>query len=70
MGYKGEEILISARIVAIADTYDAMSSDRPYRQKLKESEIISKIKSESGKQFDPEVVDAFLKVKKELEPLA
>ncbi|NQT22630.1 MAG: HD domain-containing protein [Candidatus Omnitrophica bacterium] len=69
-GLKGEEIPISARIVALADTYDAMSSDRPYRQRLKEPEIILKIKKESGKQFDPNVVDAFLKVKKELGPLA
>ncbi len=65
-GLKGEGIPISARIVGVADAYDAMSSDRPYREKLNKNEIISRIKKESGKQFDPKVVDAFLKIKDRL----
>jgi len=61
-GLKGEEIPISARIVAVVDAYDAMASDRPYREKAKKKEIIARIKRESGTQFDPKVVEAFLNV--------
>ena len=63
---KGEKIPIFARIVCLADAYDAMSSDRPYRERLKTKDIVTKIKKESGKQFDPKVVDAFLKIKDKL----
>jgi len=65
-GLKGEEIPLSARIVALADTYDAMSSDRPYRKKLTKKEIVSDLKKQSGKQFDPKVIDAFLRIKDKL----
>jgi len=61
-GLKGEDIPISARIVSVVDAYDAMSSDRPYRQKLDKDEIISRIKTESGKQFDPNIVNIFLEI--------
>lgn len=65
-GLKGEEIPISARIVTLVDSFDAMASTRPYRKKFNSQEIISRIKAESGKQFDPNVVEAFMKIKDKL----
>ncbi len=61
-GLKGEEIPIGARIVALIDAWDAMTSDRPYRKALLKEEAIKEIKESSGTQFDPQVVEAFLKV--------
>ncbi|MGQ9465651.1 MAG: HD domain-containing phosphohydrolase [bacterium] len=61
-GLKGKEIPLPARIFAIADTFDALSSDRPYRNAWPREKIIEYIKSQKGKQFDPKVVDAFLKI--------
>jgi putative two-component system response regulator len=58
---RGEEIPLGARILALADTYDAMTSDRPYRNALPVSKALEEIKRCSGSQFDPEVVRAFLK---------
>jgi len=57
---KGEEIPILARIIAVADAYDAMSSDRPYRKKLNKDKILKELQDQSGKQFDPEVVKALI----------
>jgi len=68
-GLKGENIPVTARIVCLADAYDAMASDRPYRDRLENNKIIAIIKKESGRQFDPKVVDAFLKVRHEVEKL-
>ena len=62
MSLSGENILIEAKIISIADTYDALTSERPYRAKLNQEEAIKIIKSESGHQFDPDVVNAFLNV--------
>lgn len=59
-GLKGEDIPISARIIAVADAYDAMGSDRPYRKKLKQDKIMKELTEQSGKQFDPEVVKALI----------
>ncbi|MGI6733392.1 MAG: HD-GYP domain-containing protein [Anaerovoracaceae bacterium] len=53
---------LPAAILAIADAYDAMTSDRPYRQKLTHEKAIRELKEKSGTQFDPYVVDAFCKV--------
>ncbi len=61
-GLKGEEIPLGARIIAVADTYDAMTSDRPYRQGLTKVQAMVAIQKEAGLQFSPEVVRAFLKV--------
>ena len=61
-GIKEEEIPLSARIIAVADACDAMGSDRPYRKKLSKDKIIKEIKEQSGKQFDPKVVKAFLAI--------
>jgi response regulator RpfG family c-di-GMP phosphodiesterase len=55
----GEEIPLAARVFAVADALDAMTSDRPYRRKLKWSAAHDEILAQSGKQFDPAVVEAF-----------
>jgi HD-GYP domain-containing protein (c-di-GMP phosphodiesterase class II) len=57
----GEEIPIIASIVSVADAFDAMTSDRPYRKAFTKEHAIKEIKNNSGKQFHPKVVDAFLK---------
>ncbi|MDP3790490.1 MAG: diguanylate cyclase [Candidatus Omnitrophota bacterium] len=59
-----ESIPIGARIVAIADVYQALISDRPYRKALPKKEAVKIIKSGAGTQFDPKIVDAFLGVLK------
>ncbi|UCD15114.1 MAG: diguanylate cyclase [Candidatus Omnitrophota bacterium] len=66
LGLKGEEIPLSARIIAIADVYQALVSDRPYRKAFSREEAIEIIKKESGKQFDPNIVKVFLKVIKKI----
>jgi putative two-component system response regulator len=55
----GEEIPISGRIVTVADVFDALTHDRPYKQAWKVSEAIEEIERQRGRQFDPAVVDAF-----------
>lgn len=65
-GLKGAEIPLGARIFAIADTLDAMTSDRPYRKALPFSAAREEIARESGRQFDPEVVQAFLNIPEDL----
>jgi response regulator RpfG family c-di-GMP phosphodiesterase len=61
-GLVGEEIPLGSRIFAVADTLDAMTSDRPYRRALPFSAAKAEIIRESGRQFDPEVVQAFLSI--------
>jgi putative nucleotidyltransferase with HDIG domain len=58
-GLKGEEIHLYARIVAVADAFDAMTSDRSYRKAMKIEEAVEEILRNSGTQFDPKVVEAF-----------
>lgn len=58
-GLNGENIHIFARIVAIADVFDALGSDRVYKKAWQTDEILNFIKSESGKQFDPKLVELF-----------
>jgi putative nucleotidyltransferase with HDIG domain len=64
-GLEGEEIPLMSRILAVADSYDAMTSDRPYRKAMSRSRAIDEIKRCSGTCFDPRVVEAFLAVVKE-----
>jgi diguanylate cyclase (GGDEF)-like protein len=64
-GIKGEEIPIGARIIAIADVYQALTSDRPYRKAHSKKTAIKIIKDSSGTQFDPRIVDIFLKILQE-----
>jgi putative nucleotidyltransferase with HDIG domain len=59
-GLKGEDIPILAKIVAVADTYDAMTTDRPYRKGMAKDVAIEELKRCSGTQFDSEVVEAFI----------
>jgi response regulator RpfG family c-di-GMP phosphodiesterase len=59
-GLAGEQIPLSARIFAVADTLDAMTSDRPYRPALDWTDAIDEIQAQSGRQFDPGVVQAFV----------
>ncbi len=61
-GLKGEEIPIGSRIFAVADTLDAMTSDRPYRKALSLQDVSSELNKFSGQQFDPVVVQAFNKI--------
>ncbi|MEO6922643.1 MAG: HD domain-containing phosphohydrolase, partial [Bryocella sp.] len=57
---KGEQIPLGARIFAIADTLDAMTSDRPYRKGMGFEEAVAEIERCQGTQFDPEIVATFL----------
>jgi HD-GYP domain-containing protein (c-di-GMP phosphodiesterase class II) len=59
-GLKGEQIPLGARIFAVADTLDAMISDRPYRKAMPISAAREEIRRYSGRQFDPRVVEVFL----------
>lgn len=59
-GLAGEQISLHARIFAVADCYDAMVSDRPYRKGIAKREVIEMIKKRSGIQFDPNVIDVFV----------
>lgn len=59
-GLKGEEIPQGARVFAVVDTFDAMTSDRPYRKALSIDDACNEIKEWSGRQFDPAVAEAFL----------
>jgi len=61
-GLKGEEIPLGARIFSIADTFDAITSDRPYRQKQSDQAARVEISRCSGTQFDPEIVKVFLEI--------
>jgi hypothetical protein len=56
---KGREIPLAAKVFSIADVYDALTSDRPYRAALSQQEALSMIRAQAGHAFDPEVVDAF-----------
>lgn len=58
-GIKGDDIPIGARIIAVADAFDSMVTPKIYRQQVVPSEAINKIKEQSGKQFDPVVVECF-----------
>ena len=59
-GLEGEQIPVQARIVAIADTFDAMTTNRPYQKAMEIGYVVEKIKSFAGTRFDPRVVDAFV----------
>jgi putative nucleotidyltransferase with HDIG domain len=65
MDSKNEEMLkipLGARIVAVADAFDAMTTDRPYRKGIPPWEALNELVSKTGKQFDPKVVDAFKRI--------
>jgi diguanylate cyclase (GGDEF)-like protein/PAS domain S-box-containing protein len=59
---KGEEIPLECRILAIADAYDAMTSDRPYRKAMTQEEAVKELRKCAGTQFDPQLVPKFVQV--------
>lgn len=61
-GLKGDEIPMAARIFAVVDVYDALTSKRPYRPAHTKEEALAYIKNQSGKHFDPRVVETFIKM--------
>lgn len=65
LGLKEDEISLGAKILAVADSYSSMRTDRPHRKALSHAEAINEIKRNRGLQFSPEVVDAFVNVIKE-----
>lgn len=62
-GLRGKEIPFAARIFPVIDVWDALTSNRPYRKALPQYEVRARIKADSGKHFDPVVVDAFMEMK-------
>ncbi len=58
----GDQIPLEARIIAVADVFDAMTSDRPYRKAMSPLDVKEMIAKGAGTDFDPNVVDAFLRV--------
>ena len=61
-GLAGKDIPQIARMICLADSFDAMNSNRVYRNKLTKENIISEIESNKGRQFDPEIADVMLKL--------
>lgn len=61
-GLKGEEIPLLARIICVADSFDAMNSDRCYRKRLKKSVIVKELKENAGTQFDPQIAMLMVKL--------
>ena len=61
MGLAGTAIPLDARIMAVADSYDAMTSNRPYRRALSHEVAVKEIRQQLGAQFDPEVAAVFLR---------
>jgi HD-GYP domain-containing protein (c-di-GMP phosphodiesterase class II) len=69
-GLAGEEIPYLARIVAVADAYDAMASDRPYRPGMEDAKLDTIISSGAGKQWDPSVVEAFFRARDDMRAIS
>jgi HD-GYP domain-containing protein (c-di-GMP phosphodiesterase class II) len=61
-GLKGEQIPILSRIIFIIDAYDVMLTERPYKKAMTKQEAIKELKENAGTQFDPELVERFLKI--------
>jgi putative two-component system response regulator len=69
-GLKGDQIPVAGRLMALADSYDALTSKRAYKGQLSHEEAVHIIIEEKGSHFDPEVVEAFLKVKENFRQIA
>jgi putative two-component system response regulator len=69
-GLKGDQIPISGRLMALADAYDAMTSERVYKSQFPHEKAVQIIAEAKGLQFDPDVVDAFLEVKENFQKVA
>lgn len=59
-GLKGEEIPLKARILTVADAYDAMTSERPYRKAMSKDAAVEEIRRNAGTQFDPMIAELFI----------
>jgi HD-GYP domain-containing protein (c-di-GMP phosphodiesterase class II) len=64
---KGEMIPLESRLILIADTFDAMTSDRPYRRAMSTSDVLDELKKNAGSQFDPALVDVAVDARAEFE---
>ncbi|PWB72320.1 MAG: hypothetical protein C3F07_12150 [Anaerolineales bacterium] len=64
---KGKDIPLHARLFAVVDVWDALSSDRPYRKRMPHHEVIDYLKNEAGRLFDPEIVEKFIPLAEEIE---
>jgi HD-GYP domain-containing protein (c-di-GMP phosphodiesterase class II) len=69
LGIAGNAISLGARILAVADVYDALLSDRPYRRGWPKSRVLAYMTEQAGAQFDPVVVEAFLSLMAEERPV-
>ncbi|HOR12694.1 MAG TPA: HD domain-containing phosphohydrolase, partial [Clostridia bacterium] len=67
-GLSGKEIPLLARILTVADAYDAMTQNRPYRKALSHEKARDELKKNSGTQFDPQIVAIFLEYLEQVEP--
>lgn len=67
---QGPDIPQGARIIAVADSYEAMPADRPYRRALSVRKAVTGLRNNSGSQFDPDVVKAFLEIPEETSGVA
>ena len=65
MLFRSKDIPLIAAIISVADAFDAMNSDRPYRKGLSKEQACAEIEKNRGSQFDPEVADVFLELMKE-----
>jgi HD-GYP domain-containing protein (c-di-GMP phosphodiesterase class II) len=61
-GLEGEQIPLAARIFAVVDVWDALKSERPYREAWPEEKVLDYLRDQAGQEFDPAVVEAFLKL--------
>lgn len=68
-GLRGTDIPLAARIVAIADVFDALTSVRPYRRAWSVDEALAHIAAQAGSHFDPELVSAFISLRSQLEAI-
>ncbi|MBW3621978.1 MAG: diguanylate cyclase [Armatimonadetes bacterium] len=66
---RGEEIPLVGRIVCLADGFDALTSDRPYRKRMTDEEALTLVRSQTGEYYDPKVVDALIKALPSLKPI-
>lgn len=70
LGLKGDEIPISARLMCVADVYDALISKRVYKEGMEHEKAVEIMKEGRGTHFDPDILDAFLQLEKEFEEVA
>jgi len=69
-GLEGDAIPLEARMFTVVDSYDAMTSDRPYRRAMRPDAALQEIEANAGVQFDPQVVEAFVRVMARMQPIA